>query len=72
MTLLPYTKRYTDYEPEEFKLHDDYGLIDGSLELTDRVYGIQNGYEIGVFHALDGRNFLVFNDNSAKYYRRKL
>ena len=72
MTLLPYTKRYNDYEPDEFKLHSDSGLINGSFEKTDRVVGIQNGFEIGVFHSTDGRNYLVFDDHTAKYYKRKL
>ena len=56
------------YEADDERLqkYKDIEIVKGTFERTKSVKGMQNGFEIGIFHGNRGRDFLVFTDHTAR------
>jgi hypothetical protein len=71
--IAPYGKYVAMYELNDFRLQKMHpsDVHDGIFKRDKNVIGWQNGQEIGLFHADNGKKYVVFSDHSAKEWEER-
>ena len=63
--IAPYRTTYAMYELDDFRVDGCSNALTGKFVKTDKVKGMYNGYEIGVFNCDNGLKFVIFKDHTA-------